>query len=85
MAEIHVKLRGSKLANLAVILICAVFGVAAGCSTSRMAGGLPTESNAAAIQRDGARLLAHLWSLDEDVAKSPAITVDYQPSKGDGQ
>ena len=67
-----------------VVAAClAAFGV--GCSAASTAPRPPVESNAAAIQRDGRRLLAHLSPAEEDEAELAGTAASHQPSIRDEQ
>ena len=70
-------------ADLAVGL--AALGLAAGCAAPPRASELPMGSNAAAIQRDGKRLLAHRSPVEEDEAQPAGVAAGHRTSNGNEQ
>lgn len=63
----------------------AALGLAVGCSAPPSAPRLAMESNAAAIQRDGRRLLAHVSPEEAGDAQPAGAAASHQSSIGDEQ
>jgi hypothetical protein len=86
MTQGHTKtgsFRRAVAANLAAGL--AALGLTTGCAAPPRAPRLPMGSNAAAIQRDGKRLLAHLSPVEEDEAQPAGAGASHRTSKGGEQ
>ena len=63
----------------------AALGLGVGCSGPPKAPWLPLQSNAAAIQRDGKRLLAHVSQGNTDEAQTAGTAASRQSSIGNEQ
>lgn len=79
MIQNHTKMRSVVAAYLAAL------GFAVGCSATPTAPRLAMESNAAAFQRDGRRLLAHVSPEESDDARPAGAAASHQSSIGDEQ
>lgn len=77
MIQNHTKMRSVVAAYLAAFAV--------GCSAPPTTPRLPMESNAAAIQRDGKRLLAHLSPAGEDEAEIAGTAASHRTLDGDEQ
>lgn len=86
MTQGHTKTRSSRRAvkaGLAASL--AMLGLATGCAAPSGLTQLPIGSNAAAIQRDGKRLLAHPSPVEEDEAQPAGVAANHLTSDGGEQ
>ena len=86
MTQGHAKIRSFRRAVAAKLAAgLAALGLATGCAAPPRAPRLPMGSNAAAIQRDGKRLLAHLSPVEEDEAQPAGVAASHRTFKGDEQ